>query len=233
MVVIPARKGSKRFPGKNMAKLGGKPLIAHAIEAATTAGVERIVVTTDDPAVLSLCRSYPVATIVRPPTLCLDRTVLSDVMVHALQNQEEAGFRFDAACLMTPTAPLRSPGDVTGAIYALRDDERAAFVLTVTTYEHNPHYALAETGSFLAPAFLQEVFRFDRSQLPTLWRPVAVCHVGRWAAILQQRTMFGSPALPYYVPAEQAVDIDTPLDLEWARFLLEKEKSAWEKHGTK
>ena len=28
--------------------------------------------------------------------------------------------------------------------------------------------------------------------------------------------------LPYYIPPRMAVDIDEPLDLEWARFLLSK-----------
>ena len=34
LVVIPARKGSKRLPGKNSMPLAGKPLIAHSIDYA-------------------------------------------------------------------------------------------------------------------------------------------------------------------------------------------------------
>ena len=33
LAIIPARKESKRFPSKNMAELGGKPLIFHTIDA--------------------------------------------------------------------------------------------------------------------------------------------------------------------------------------------------------
>lgn len=33
-IIIPARFGSKRFPGKLMAELEGKPLISHTIETA-------------------------------------------------------------------------------------------------------------------------------------------------------------------------------------------------------
>jgi 3-deoxy-manno-octulosonate cytidylyltransferase (CMP-KDO synthetase) len=48
-VVIPARFGSSRFPGKPLAGLIGKPLIQHVYERAQAApGIERVVVATDD-----------------------------------------------------------------------------------------------------------------------------------------------------------------------------------------
>ena len=48
-VVIPARYGSSRFPGKPLAPLMGKPLIQHVYERVQQAsGVERVLVATDD-----------------------------------------------------------------------------------------------------------------------------------------------------------------------------------------
>src|SRR2546423_10511559 len=48
-VVIPARYGSSRFPGKPLARLGDKPLVQHVYERVRAArGVNRIVVATDD-----------------------------------------------------------------------------------------------------------------------------------------------------------------------------------------
>jgi len=47
--IIPARYGSKRFPGKPLASDTGKPLIQHCCEAAARAGrVETVLVATDD-----------------------------------------------------------------------------------------------------------------------------------------------------------------------------------------
>lgn len=47
--IIPARYGSKRFPGKPLACETGKPLIQHVYEAASAAGrVDAVVVATDD-----------------------------------------------------------------------------------------------------------------------------------------------------------------------------------------
>ena len=49
LVVIPARYGSVRFPGKPLAKINGKPMIQHVYEGSASArGVDEVVVATDD-----------------------------------------------------------------------------------------------------------------------------------------------------------------------------------------
>lgn len=48
-VIIPARYGARRFPGKPLAELAGRPLIAHVVERARRArGVDEVAVATDD-----------------------------------------------------------------------------------------------------------------------------------------------------------------------------------------
>ena len=48
-IIIPARFGAQRFPGKPLADLAGKPLIAHVVERAQRArGVNVVAVATDD-----------------------------------------------------------------------------------------------------------------------------------------------------------------------------------------
>ncbi|MGR9045892.1 MAG: 3-deoxy-manno-octulosonate cytidylyltransferase [Gammaproteobacteria bacterium] len=47
-VVIPARYGSTRLPGKPLLEIAGKPMIAHVCERAQQAGADQIVVATDD-----------------------------------------------------------------------------------------------------------------------------------------------------------------------------------------
>ena len=50
LVVIPARYGSSRFPGKALADLAGAPLVVRVAEAAARMAVaDRVVVATDDP----------------------------------------------------------------------------------------------------------------------------------------------------------------------------------------
>ena len=49
MVVIPARYGSSRFPGKPLVMLGQKPMVQHVYEqAAACRAVTEVLVATDD-----------------------------------------------------------------------------------------------------------------------------------------------------------------------------------------
>jgi 3-deoxy-manno-octulosonate cytidylyltransferase (CMP-KDO synthetase) len=58
-VVIPARLGSTRFPGKVLAADTGRPMIAHVYQAAINSkAVHRVVVATDDKRVLQAVRDF-------------------------------------------------------------------------------------------------------------------------------------------------------------------------------
>lgn len=62
LVVIPARYGSSRFPGKALADLKGRPLIVRTAErAARLQGADQIIVATDDERILAAVRQagYP------------------------------------------------------------------------------------------------------------------------------------------------------------------------------
>ena len=47
-VVVPARYGSSRFPGKPLALLAGKPMLLHTCERAMASGASTVAVATDD-----------------------------------------------------------------------------------------------------------------------------------------------------------------------------------------
>ncbi|WP_263262863.1 3-deoxy-manno-octulosonate cytidylyltransferase [Pseudomonas sp. RIT-PI-S] len=57
-VVIPARYGSTRFPGKPLEQIAGKPMIRHVWEQARKSGASRVVVATDDARILAACESF-------------------------------------------------------------------------------------------------------------------------------------------------------------------------------
>ncbi|RYV01406.1 3-deoxy-manno-octulosonate cytidylyltransferase [Shewanella sp. OPT22] len=58
-LIIPARYGSTRFPGKPLAQIAGKPMIQHVYERASLAkGVSNIFVATDDQRIKSVVESF-------------------------------------------------------------------------------------------------------------------------------------------------------------------------------
>lgn len=57
-VVIPARYASSRLPGKPLADIAGKPMIAHAWERARESGAARVIVATDDRRIRDACLKF-------------------------------------------------------------------------------------------------------------------------------------------------------------------------------
>ncbi|MGD0113001.1 MAG: 3-deoxy-manno-octulosonate cytidylyltransferase, partial [Armatimonadota bacterium] len=58
-IIIPARYGSTRFPGKPLADLWGKPIIQHVWErAGRSRFADRVIVATDDERIASVARGF-------------------------------------------------------------------------------------------------------------------------------------------------------------------------------
>lgn len=57
-VVIPARYGSERLPGKPLADIHGKPMIVHVAQAASRSGAAEVVVATDDARILEAVQDH-------------------------------------------------------------------------------------------------------------------------------------------------------------------------------
>ncbi|ABS28497.1 3-deoxy-manno-octulosonate cytidylyltransferase [Anaeromyxobacter sp. Fw109-5] len=67
-VIIPARFGAQRFPGKPLADLAGQPLIAHVVDRARRArGVDAVAVATDDARIAAAAEAAGAAAILTGP----------------------------------------------------------------------------------------------------------------------------------------------------------------------
>jgi 3-deoxy-manno-octulosonate cytidylyltransferase (CMP-KDO synthetase) len=66
-IVIPARYGAARLPGKPLLRLAGKPMIAHVCEQALKAGAEEVVVATDDERIQAAAQTAGVRALLTDP----------------------------------------------------------------------------------------------------------------------------------------------------------------------
>jgi len=107
--IIPARKGSKRIPHKNTKLLCGKPLVSYAIESGQKSTVDRLMVSTDDPRVMEICKEYGVEVIVRPDYLATDEATTLDAVLHVVENID---YIPDIVVILEPTSPLRTASDI-------------------------------------------------------------------------------------------------------------------------
>ena len=107
-VIIPARKGSKRIPGKNLAKLNGIPLIMYSIEYAKRhKNIDDIYVSTDSIEISNLAIKNGVNTLDRPAELAGDMILTQDVISFHL-NKEKIFEKNDIIIVLQPTSPFRN-----------------------------------------------------------------------------------------------------------------------------
>ncbi|MBO0346094.1 cytidylyltransferase domain-containing protein [Roseibium limicola] len=110
IAVIPARGGSKGVPGKNLKPLANRPLIAWTIEEALkVAGVDEVIVSTDDDEIAEVSRGYGASVpFVRPADLAQDSVHAVHVVLHLIEwLSEYRSTAPDAITMLLPTAPLR------------------------------------------------------------------------------------------------------------------------------
>lgn len=107
-IIIPARGGSKRFPGKNLALLNNKPLIQHTIEYALNNGFKnKIWVNTDDKNIANFSNIEGVNITIRPDELGGDYVPTIEVLKYQLAFFKENNIHCDALILLQATNPLR------------------------------------------------------------------------------------------------------------------------------
>jgi N-acylneuraminate cytidylyltransferase len=124
LAVIPARGGSKGLPGKNIALLSGKPLLAHSIEhSLAVKGIDRVVVSTDDDRIAEAAREAGAHVVERPPELASDAAPSEGALLHALDRVvEEDGHEPDLVLFLQATSPIRRPGDIDRAVRTLVEE---------------------------------------------------------------------------------------------------------------
>jgi CMP-N-acetylneuraminic acid synthetase/spore coat polysaccharide biosynthesis predicted glycosyltransferase SpsG len=163
LVVIPARGGSKGIPRKNLSPIGGKPLIAWAIESALAAPVTRVLVSTDDGSIAHVARRHGAEVLMRDPALAADMITLDPVVHDAVVREEAAGRSYDLVLTVQPTSPLLRTSTIRTIVERFADSE----IDTILTVVNDTHLAWEERGGRAVPAYEKRV---NRQQLPQRYR---------------------------------------------------------------
>lgn len=214
--VILARGGSKGVPGKNVALVGGVPLVARAVRAARAASrVDMVLVSTDDREIAAAARAAGAGVIDRPAAIAGDTASSEAALLHALDLLRAEGRPLDVIVFIQPTSPFILASDIDAAVdrvasgeadVAFSAFESYAFLWAATpdgaigvNHDHSrrprrqdrdPHYQ--ETGAF----YVMRVDGFERAGFRFFGRIVV------------------QP-----VSEDWAIEIDTPAELERARML--------------
>ncbi len=219
--IIPARGGSKRFPRKNIALLGGKPLLAWSIQCAKQSGLFDVVwISSEDQEILEIAEKWGGTALLRSEDLATDEVMLTQLLWHLIQQPTLTEREYTHLYLMLPTSPFRRKETICEAWnHYLASDAESLMSVVPTSYP--PQWALTVENGWLKPMFPND-FETPRPQIPPTVKGDGGHVITKISSFLQSKVFLGSRTLAFFVAAEESVDIDEPMDLEWAEFLLQK-----------
>ncbi|MGW7351421.1 cytidylyltransferase domain-containing protein [Streptomyces sp. NPDC054784] len=121
LAVIPARGGSKGVPAKNLAEVGGVPLVSRAVLACRAARlVTHVAVSTDDASIAAAARAAGAEIVERPDDIAGDLATSEAAVLHAMDTHEARhGHPVDAVLLVQCTSPFIAAEDIEGVTAAV------------------------------------------------------------------------------------------------------------------
>ncbi|WP_224959723.1 acylneuraminate cytidylyltransferase family protein [Geomonas subterranea] len=222
LALITARGGSKGVPRKNVRPLAGKPLLAWSAAAALNAQTPlKLVLSTDDPEIAAAgLASGAEVPFLRPAELASDTATSEAAVRHTLDwLAEHEGYRPRLILLLQPTSPFRTSGDIDRAL-ALQREKDADSVVSVTDNERPPQWLrrIGEDGLLKEIGSTPYITRRQESE--KLYRFNGAIYVIKTEVFLEECTFYPKNMVPYLMPAERSLDIDSELDFLIADLLM-------------
>jgi 3-deoxy-manno-octulosonate cytidylyltransferase (CMP-KDO synthetase) len=237
IILIPARLAASRLPGKPLADIAGKPMIAHVLARAQAAGLGEVVVATDSEAVCVAAEKAGG----RAVMTAADHPSGSDRILEALE-QIDPERRLGTVINVQGDLPTLEPQDLRAALAPLADP--AVDIATLAAEIRDPAErtnpnVVKVVGSPLDPRRLRALY-FTRATAPHGEGPL-YHHIGLYAyrrAVLERFVRLGPSPLEKREKLEQLraleagmridvalvdsvpLGVDTPEELDKARALL-------------
>lgn len=225
LALIPARGGSEGIPRKNLAPFLGEPLIARTLrEARGCSRLTRILVSTDCEEIAAVSRVHGgEVPFLRPKELAGGLVPMVEVMRHVLLELEQREvYRPDVVVLLQPTSPMRTARHIDEALDLLEKTEAESVVSLypakippwwMRTIDPEGRVQLLVEGRLNAA---------QRQEFPPVYALNGAIYASRRSVILEKGKVLGDDIRPYLMPQDESIDVDTPLDLELAEYMVRR-----------
>lgn len=226
IAIIPARGGSKGIPRKNLALVGGAPLVVHSIRAGLGCpAVDAVIVSTDDEEIANVAVKAGAEVVWRPDELARDDSPTEPCILHVMDDwQSRQGKDPDWVVLLQPTSPLRDSNDIEHALKILHESKADA-VLSV--FERREFRWKAQ-GIFGIPGWdIQN--RPRRQELDPDYVENGALYVTRSEIYRIHCNRLGGKIALSVMPPERSIDVDEPFDLWLVERMFEQERNQHER----
>lgn len=229
LFLITARGGSKGVPGKNLRQIAGISLVGFkAISARKSKYCSRLVISTDSPEIQADAERYGVEVpFTRPAELATDTAQSGPVISHAMEWVENEGReRYDAMMLLEPSSPFARGRDYDAAV-EMMVERNASAVVGVRPAEVSSTVVgpLGPRGELTAIVDKMHAVRAQTGQRQTLGREHTMngaLYLFKWDYFKRHQWIYHDRerVFGYVMDPPHSVEIDEPLDLLWAEFLV-------------
>ncbi|KAB8182690.1 NTP transferase domain-containing protein [Nonomuraea phyllanthi] len=210
LAVVPARGGSAGVPLKNLALVGGVPLVTRAVRACRRAElVDQVVVSTDHAGIAETARQAGAVVVDRPEELSGATASSESAVLHAL---DALGADPEVVVLVQCTSAFIDPEDLSAAVRRVLDGEADSVVSGLPTHEFL--WTATGTGINHDPAV-----RPRRQDREPQFRENGAFYVMRASGLREHGHRFFGEIAVQPVPSRHAIEIDDPDDLELVRAL--------------
>ena len=219
VAIIPARGGSKGIPRKNIKELCGKPLIAYIIETALKVEeLDRVIVSTEDKEIAEIAREYGAEVpFIRPEELARDETPTLPVLQHAVKYLEEKeNYRPEIVVLLYATSPHLMAERVSEAIKMLK---KGRFDSVLSVVEDRGHYWTEKEDNYEK---IYPKVEKNRQFTKPLFKENGAIYICKRAILMEKNEIVGGKIGFLVMKREESIDIDEPLDFEFAEFLMNR-----------
>lgn len=215
VVFIPARGGSKRIYKKNICDLNNFPLISYTITLSLTLNIP-VYVSTDDPEIAAIAKSWGADIIIRPKRLAVDTSLDIYWIMHAIYY---LSIQPKKILLLRPTTPLRELSTVKKAIELFT--RYYSSLRSVEPITEAIEKTLRVRKGIVYPVFDEKSSLDPNQSFEPSYKANGYIDILRSDCIIKNNSVYGKKCLGFITP--RTIEIDIPEDLEYAKYLLEKQ----------
>lgn len=224
IVLICARSGSQRVKNKNLKEMLGLSLIELAIECGRALNPNRVYISTDYDCVnTEIDRN--VIKLDRPKHLCGSSVPEKSVWDFHLDQLLKSGEidDYEIICVLPPTSPFRKLVDINNALNMLNTRSFDMVVSAVAAKKSIDFNVVAKKTDGSLKAISKQFGKFSRSQDVTKYFELTTCfYLFRAPYLKAVNNIYEGNVGIFPVEEISGIDIDTPLDLEFAQFIAPK-----------
>ena len=231
IALIPARQGSERIKHKNIKNFFSHPLLAYAIQSAIKSKLfEKVVVSTDSLKYAKIAKYYGAEVLsLRPKKISSSKSPDYDWINYTIDLYKKKKINFTHFFILRPTNPFRNSNTIKAAWKKYKTYKNCDSLRAVSLVREHPGKMWKEKHNFIFPLIKKKIsnqptYNSQYKSLPTILVQNASLEISKTSVLDKYKTITGKKIIPYFNDKFESYDINYPLDLEFAEYLVSRKK---------